>query len=378
MRIAVNTRSLITNKIDGIGRFTREVFSDMTRRHPEHEFIFIFDRPFPREFIFADNITPVVTAIPARHPVLWYLWFEYAVPRLLKKYHADIFVSPDGFLSLASHLPSVAVMHDINFHHYPKNLPRVFSLYYNYFFPKYVRKASRIATVSNFSKHDIMKVYNQPSENIDVIGCGASSIFKPLENGQQHAVRLMFTSDRPYFLYVGSLHPRKNIIGLLQAFDAFKTAYDSDIALVLAGPAMFTTSAIKQAYAQMKHQADVLFTGPVSEEQLSGLYGAAFALTFVPIFEGFGMPIIEAMNCHVPVIASRRTAIPEVCETAALLVNPESLSEIVTAMASVAFNANLRAILIEAGRARAQHFSWRKTSGLLWNCIHKVLESNHA
>jgi len=350
----------------------------MTRRHPEHEFIFIFDRPFPREFIFADNITPVVTALPARHPILWYLWVEYAVPRLLKKHRADIFVSPDGFLPLAGHLPSVAVMHDINFYHYPKNLPRVFSLYYNYFFPKYALKASRIATVSNFSKHNIMEAYGLPSEKIDVIGCGAGSIFKPLEDGPQHAVRRIFTAGRPYFLYVGSLHPRKNITGLLHAFDAFKNAYDSDIALVLAGPAMFKTGDIQHAYAQMKHQADVVFTGPVSEEHLAGLYGAALALTFVPVFEGFGLPIIEAMNCHVPVIASNRTSMPEVCDTAALLVNPESLSEIVTAMAALAFNANLRAILIEAGRARAQHFSWQKTSVLLWNCIHKVLESNHA
>lgn len=376
MRIAVNTRTLIADKTDGIGRFTYEVLNYMTNRHPEHEFIFIFDRPFSRKFIFASNITPVVT-IPCRHPILWYLWFEYAVPYLLKKHHADIFVSPDGFLSLAAEIPSVTVIHDLNFYYYPKNLPLSISKYYNYFFPKYAQKAALIATVSNFTKQNIVKIYCQPSDKIEVIYNGASSIFRPLDHDKQNAARQSFTGGRPYFLYVGSLHPRKNIARLIQAFDDFKTTYDSDIALILVGPRMFKTGDIRQAYSRMKHKTDLLFTGPVSDEQLSKLYGGALALTYVPVFEGFGLPIIEAMSCDIPVITSDRSAIPEVGEDAAVLVNPYSVEAIVEAMASVAFNTRLRSRLIESGRTRVQRFSWQKTSMLLWECIDKVLGSTH-
>src|SRR5512139_2040469 len=102
MRIAVNTRLLIKDKLEGIGWFTYETLKRITRKHPEHEFIFLFDRPFDKEFIFAQNIIPVIITPEARHPILWYLWFEYSVPRALKKYKADIFLSPDGYLSLST------------------------------------------------------------------------------------------------------------------------------------------------------------------------------------------------------------------------------------------------------------------------------------
>jgi glycosyltransferase involved in cell wall biosynthesis len=372
MRIAVNVRALIADRVDGIGRFTYEVFNRITNAHQEHQFIFIFDRPFPRKFIFSANITPVV-AIPCRHPILWYIWFEYVVPHVLSKHRADIFVSPDGFLSLATNVPSLPVMHDFSFYHYPNHLPLSISRYYNYFFPKYAQKANLIATVSEFSKHDIARICCQPLDKIEVIYNGASSVFGPLVEGQRSATRNLFAGGRPYFLYVGTLHPRKNIARLIRAFDEFKTAYHSDTAMILAGPRMFKTADIQRAYDRMRHKADLIFAGPVSDEQLPKLYGAAIALTYVPVFEGFGLPIIEAMRCHVPVITSDCSSIPEVCEGAAIQVDPCSVDAIVKAMASVAFDEDLCSRLIRAGSARAKCFSWQRTSTLLWECINRVM-----
>ena len=99
MRIAVNTRLLLKDKLEGIGWFTFETLKRITKNHPEHEFIFLFDRPYDKEFIFSENIIPVVIQPPARHPFLWYLFFEWSIPAALKKYKADIFISPDGWLS---------------------------------------------------------------------------------------------------------------------------------------------------------------------------------------------------------------------------------------------------------------------------------------
>ncbi len=100
MKIVVNTRLLLKNKLEGIGWFTYETFKRITQQHPEHQFYFLFDRKFDDSFIFSDNIEPIVVSPQARHPALFYLWFEHAVPRVLNKINADIFVSPDGYLSL--------------------------------------------------------------------------------------------------------------------------------------------------------------------------------------------------------------------------------------------------------------------------------------
>ena len=136
MRIAVNTRLLLKDKLEGIGWYTFETLSRIVKAHPNHDFYFIFDRAFSKEFVFAKNVHPIVLNPPTRHPILWYIWFEWRLPKLLKQINADVFLSPDGFLSLKSKIPSLAVIHDINFKHYPKNLKFLHRKYYNNFIKK--------------------------------------------------------------------------------------------------------------------------------------------------------------------------------------------------------------------------------------------------
>ncbi len=119
MQIAVNTRLLLSNRLEGIGWFTFETLKRIVRDHPEHHFFFLFDRKYSPEFIFGPNVTPVVLAPQSRHPLLWYIWFEYAVGKFLRKNNIDLFISPDGYLPLKSSVPSISVIHDINFAHYP-------------------------------------------------------------------------------------------------------------------------------------------------------------------------------------------------------------------------------------------------------------------
>ena len=132
MNIAVNTRLLLKNKLEGIGWFTFESLKRITTQHPEHHFFFIFDRDFSEEFIFSDNITPLIQFPPARHPFLFFAWFEYALPSLLNKLKPDLFLSPDGFLSLRYQGKSMNVIHDLNFEHYPEDLPALIRWYYRY------------------------------------------------------------------------------------------------------------------------------------------------------------------------------------------------------------------------------------------------------
>jgi glycosyltransferase involved in cell wall biosynthesis len=369
MIIAVNTRLLIQGKLEGIGWFTRETLSRITRDHPEHQFVFIFDRPFADEFVFSGNVTPIVLAPPTRHPVLWYIWFELQIPRILKKYKVDLFFSPDGYLSLNTRIRQLAAIHDINFAHRPKDLPWLKAKYYNYFFPRFARKAKRIVTVSYFSKEDINRTYKIDGDKIDVVYNGVNTMYTPTSEEEKLKARTKFSGNKEYFLFIGSLHPRKNICGLLRAYDAFRTSVDTDTKLLIVGESMFKTSDIELTYEGMRYKEDVVFTGRLSNEELHQVLGASLALTFVPYFEGFGIPIIEAMNAGVPVICSNTTSLPEVGGHAVLYVDPFSLNQIKDAMIKIFQEKELRDGLIEKGFVQKDKFSWDKTADLLWGSI---------
>ncbi len=373
MKIAVNTRLLLKNKLEGIGWFTYETLSRITRSHPEHEFIFIFDRPFNDEFIFSSNVKPAVISPQARHPFLFYLWFEYAIPSMLKKTKADLFLSPDGYLSLSTGVPSLAVIHDLNFVHYPADLPWLITKYYTYYFQRFAQKAKRIATVSEFSKQDIINQYHIQDSKIDVVYNGVNESFHPIPENEIIETRKKYSSGKPYFIFVGSLHPRKNIVNLFKAFDIFKQNNSNDVQLVFVGEKKWWTQEIETAFQNMQFKNDVIFTGRLYSDELNHVIGSALSMTYVSTFEGFGIPILEGFRCGVPVITSDVTSMPEVAGDAALLVNPFSVDSISNALTEIAANPALRQSLIEKGMFRKQNFSWQQTADKLWESVEKAM-----
>ncbi len=373
LKIAVNTRFLIKNKLEGIGWFTYESLKRITVQHPEHEFFFLFDRKFHPEFIFSPNVTPLVLFPPARHPFLWYWWFEIAVPNTLKKIQPHAFLSTDGYCSLHAHCRQIMVIHDLAFEHFNDHLDALSLRYYCYFTPRYARKATRIATVSEFTKQDVITNYNIEEKKIDVTCNGSNEFFHPLTEADKITVKRDFTLGADYFIYAGAIQPRKNSINLFLAFDEFKRQTSSGIKLVMAGRNWDYHEAMK-VWAALDHKDDVIFTGHLSRVDLSRLMGGAIALVYVSLFEGFGIPIVEAMNCNVPVITSNVSSMPEVAGEAGLLVNPHHANEIAAAMRRVYEDPLLRSNLIAAGKIQRQRFTWQNTADQLWNCITKAME----
>ncbi len=369
MKIAVNTRFLLKNKLEGIGWFTYETLKRMVANHPEHEFYFLFDRPYDNSFIFGKNVTPVVLFPPARHAVLWYWWFEWSVPRALRKIKPDVFISPDGYLSLSAQVPSVLVIHDLAFEHYPQYIDKISSAYYRHFTSKYCQKATKIATVSNFSKQDIISRYKIAAEKISVTYNGVKEQFQPLSENEKEAVRKQFSEEKKYFVYAGSLHPRKNIARLFKAFDKFKSDSESDYKLVIAGAKGWMMQEINEVYNAMQFKSEVVFTGHLNAEDLSKVIAAAKAMVYVSLFEGFGIPIIEAMKCEVPVITSATSSMPEVAGDAAIIINPEDETAISNAMMQLYSNEGLCAQLIEKGKWQHQKFTWDNTARQLWEIV---------
>ncbi|MEI8047069.1 MAG: glycosyltransferase family 1 protein [Bacteroidota bacterium] len=374
MKIAVNTRLLLSGRLDGIGRFADETLRIITTQHPEHQFFFYFDRKFDERFIYNSNIQPVIIPPQARHPLLFLAWFEASLPLHFKRTKPDIFLSPDGFLSLTTNVKSVGVIHDLNFEHFPEDIPFLVRKYYSRMFPQFAKKATRIATVSEFSKSDIVKTYNVAPSKIDVVYNGASDIFKPIPAVEQQQIRLKFSQAHEYFFFIGTLHPRKNLVNLFKAFDQFKKGNSSGIKLILAGARMWWTDEIRLAYEGMEFRDDVIFTGRVSDQELALLMASALALTYVSYFEGFGIPILEAFHCDTPVITSNLTSMPEVAGDAAILTDPFSIPSIADAMQKMSSDHNFRQKLIETGREQRQKFSWEQTAGKLWECIERAAE----
>lgn len=376
MNIAVNTRLLLEDKLEGIGWFTYETMKRITQQHPEHTFHFIFDRPYSEKFIFHKNVKPVVISPQARHPFLYYLYFEYSIPSALKKIKADYFISPDGYMSLSTPVKTLDVIHDINFEHRPQDLPWMARNYYKHYFPKFARKAERIATVSEFSKRDLMKTYGIKQEKIDVVYNGCNTSYEPASEEIQRKTKYRYSNGRPYFLFVGSINPRKNTKNLLIAFDEFKKSYSNDIKLLFVGNVMWDDSDFKDTYHNMKYKHDVHFLGRISSSELKNVIASSLALTYVPFFEGFGIPILEAMYCDVPVITSNVTSMPEVAGEAGILVNPNHAYDIKESMLSIAKDTELRKRLIEKGRLQREKFSWDKTAEKLWNSFEKMTSSS--
>ena len=373
MKIAVNTRLLLKNKLEGIGWFSFETLNRIVKQHPEHDFYFIFDRPYDSSFVFSPNVKAIVAPPQARHPVLYFIWFELVIPRILKKIGADLFFSPDGYLSLRSTIKQVVVMHDLNFEHYPKDLPLHESWFYRKFFPQYAHKASRIATVSEFSKSDIIKYYHIDAEKIDVVYNGVNLIFQPVSELEKQTTRAKYAMGCDYFICVGSVHKRKNIVNLLKAFELFKSAQSSEVKLLIVGQKRWWTKEMQLTLNHMVYISDVIFTGRVETKNLNVLMGSALALTYVSYHEGFGIPIVEAFCCETPVITSAITSMPEVAGDAAILVDPFSPESITRAMTRIYTEIDLRKELIEKGRERRKLFSWQKTADALWQCIEKAI-----
>ncbi len=376
MKIAINTRLLIKNKLEGIGWVAFETLKRITQQHPEHDFYFIFDRKYDDSFIFAENVHPIIAHPQARHPFLYFIWFEYSIPRILKKIKPDLFLSPDAYLPLSSDIKSLAIFHDLNFEHYPEDLPYLERLYYRKFFPKYARKADRIVTVSEFSKRDIINQYDVSGDKIDVVYNGANEQFKPISESEQNETRIKYTEGKPYFVFIGALHPRKNIARLFQAFDIFKQQDNKDVKLLVVGNKKWWTKEIQDALMQMKHAEDVAFSGRLPAKDLHRVIASALALTYISYFEGFGIPIVEAFYCDVPVITSNVTSMPEVAGDAALLADPFSVKSITSALEQIANNEALRQELIAKGRVRRKLFNWQQTADNLWKSIEKVITNN--
>lgn len=238
-------------------------------------------------------------------------------------------------------------------------------------------KAKTIATVSAFSKNDIIEQYGTTADKINIVYSAAKEIFQPLTNEEKQATKVKYTGGKEYFVYAGAIHPRKNLVNLLKAFSLFKKRQQSSMKLVLAGRLAWKYDSFVKNLKTYKYRDDVVMTGYVNEEEIRKLVGAAYAMVYPSLFEGFGVPVLEAMQCDVPVITSLNSSMQEIANEAALYADPESPAEIAEKMMLLYKDEKLRSQLIEKGRITGKQYNWDFSAERLWMSIEKAMQQNN-
>jgi glycosyltransferase involved in cell wall biosynthesis len=366
MNIGVNARTLLFNPLEGIPRYIYETTVEMAKNHPEDTFILYYDRPITNDLPFPANVQKKVLHLPSRHPLLWFLWFEILIPRALKRDKIDVFYSGDGYISLRTSVPQIMVTHDLAYLHYPEHIPASALMYFRMFVRKFHQKANAVIAVSEATKLDIIRQYGIPENKITVV-YNAVSLYHP-DDGMPKSLKKDITDlSSPFFFFIGALHPRKNIINMCEAFHHFKLKTNFPHKLVIAGRYAWKSEKIRN---KVESTPDVIYIGTVGEDEKYFLYKKSTALLYLSLFEGFGIPILEAMSSQTPVITSNISSMPEVAGEAAILADPMNVDEIAVAMELICDPA-VREKFKMAGSKRVQHFTWSASASVIYSLLKK-------
>ncbi len=369
MRVAINVRFAGYKNSEGYDRYIRGIAAPMVSDFPLDKYIFLADTTLKTPFLDASNVSFKGSGPQARHPLLWKYWYDVVLPRMAKKANAECLFSPDGFCSLNTSIPQVLTIHDLAFLHFPQGISRLYLEYYKYYTPQFIKKAKHIITVSEFSRDDIVQHYPFAKNKISVIYNAADEQFSPLSYHEKELCRQRFTGGVEYFLYSGSIHPRKNLVSLLKGFSWFKKRQQSNMKLVLAGRMAWKNEAFTELLKTYKYREDVILTGHIPDEEFRQVMGSAYALVYPSWWEGFGLPVLEAMQSGVPVIASNNSAIPEIAQGAAYYNDPANDEGWGRAMGLIYKDETYREKLIGNGLERAAFFSWKNSAAALHQVI---------
>lgn len=301
-------------------------------------------------------------------------WEFILLPRLLRNNAIDIFHGP-AFMAPPFHkgFQSVATIHDLVAFHHPHTIPMKYAFYMRFLIKLMIRRAGGIITDSEFIRNEIIKMFHVDEKKVFAIPIAASEMFKPTEDKSRiEKLKELYGINKRYFLHVGNIEPRKNLTNLFRACDRVWERLGQDFQLVVVGKKGWLYRGIFDTLRETKCAHDVIFTGYVREEDIPALYSGADFFIFPSIYEGFGLPILEAMRCGTPVITSNVSSMPEVAGDAALYVDPSKPEDIAEKILELVYNKTLREKMREKGFLQAAKFSWEKTARKILNVYVKV------
>jgi glycosyltransferase involved in cell wall biosynthesis len=380
MNIGLDARALQSAEPTGVGAYAREFFRAIrARARADGHTVTLFFNAY--KTLPADAECPPEDAriVRLRYPnICWNAGTALAgrphIDRVIERRtgeRLDAFFSPNlHFTAVSPRVTYILTIHDLSFEFFPDCFSRKQRLWHRAVRPReQCRRANVIFVPSGATKRDVVDYYGIPADRVRIIPLAASVQFVPPTAEERNAVRRAYGLPERYLLFVGAIEPRKNVDGLIDAYLLWKKTYPRESdgwQLILAGPAGWRAD---ELLAAGRGDASVRAIGYVPDKWKSALYAQASLFVYPSFYEGFGLPVLEAFAAGVPVIASDRSSLPEVCGASAHLVNPYDIGEIARAFHTLANDANLRERYRAAGKSRAANYSWNSAATAFFSLL---------
>lgn len=369
MKILIDAQPLLGQKT-GIGNYTDNLIKEFNKLTYETQLITNQTVNFKRlneiqltgkQIYLVNKIYPYKVfrrLIPSK--------FFYSLPIDLfskKSERDDLVFHGTNFISLPTcYAKQVITIHDLAFMKFPNVVEQNIYDYMMRWVPYSIKHADHLIAVSENTKRDILEYFDYPEDKIHVVYSAADERYKKQLDDTIEQVKLKYSLPNKYFLYLGTLEPKKNLPIIIEALAKLKNEYGSQQKLVVVGAKGWKFNPIFERVTELGLEEDVIFTGYIADEDLPAIYSGATAFTFPSFYEGFGIPLLEAMQCEIPVIASNASCIPEVVGDGGILLDPNDVDGWTKAMHKISTNALLHEEYIRKGLNQASKFSWEKTA----------------
>jgi glycosyltransferase involved in cell wall biosynthesis len=357
MRIGINCRFLHAAQITGVERYAMNLLQGLLQEPTEHSYVLLGGGKKAREFSSRSPIHRIGNC-GFRSPALRQVWEQSALPVIARRAGLHVMINPINTAPIG-YGRNVIVVHDLSFLEHPQWFGRGFVALYRAIVPTAARRAAAVVTDSEYSKGKIVKLLGIDPSRVHVIYLAADPVFKRVEGDALQSVMDRHSLTKPYALYAGSVAPRKNLGRVISAYERVRERLGSEHELVVVGASSFHFSGNGETSGNVE---GVRMLGYVSDDDLAALYSGARVFVFPSLYEGFGLPPLEAMSCGTPVITSNTTSLPEVVGDAAITVDPENTDEIADSLERVLSDDDLAKGLSGKGLERAGSFSWSDTA----------------
>lgn len=360
MHIAIDGKRFFLNT-SGLGRYSRSLVNSLLALEDE-SFLLTLYRPKGRVRFEAPHAprVRVVTAEYALPGDAGNAWWRFAkLPGLINQADYSIFHGPSHVLPGRLKCPAVVTMLDLIFLRFPRYFPLYDRHYYRVLFKQSARRADHIISISEATKTDLVDYFNIDAGRISVVYPAFDDRLARVETPDLQPIRSDYALPRNYILYVGNIEPRKNILRLAQAFDLLMTSarIDAETELVIVGRKGWFYKEIFAGIERLKSRRKIRFLGPVYGRDLAGIYQMALVMAYPSLFEGFGYPVLEAMQLGTPVLTSNVSSLPEAGGAAAMLIQPDQVDDIAAGLEKIVNDPSRRGRMIESGRAHASQFT---------------------
>lgn len=374
MKIGINGRFLAAKRT-GVQRAAYNLIKALVRvDHVNEYYLFTSaDQANNQDWNFP-NVKIIASDIREGENFRNHLWEQFVLPRLAAKHKIDILHSPANLAPLLYRGKSIVHIHDLCFVVNPQWFSFSFRTLYNFIIPRLARRAAKVITNSNNSRNDLLQFCNLPADRVSQVYWAVDDLFTSPDRTDTPPTDLSLDN---YILYVGSLEPRKNIGTLLEAYELMRSRNPSltpKLVLIGGESPLFAEVRLKVK----KFKDDILFKGFVNDEMLRAFYRRASLFVYPSLYEGFGLPPLEAMASGVPVVTTLTSSLPEVVGDAAMMVSPYNVEQLAETMATVLTNPELRRDMIAKGKEQVRKFNWYRVARNTLAVYYEVYNSQMA